>query len=444
MRRWSDQAREDVRAILQAALWAASPQPLMRALRREDGDLVLPDGGRVRLDGRKVRVAAVGKAAGGMAAHAQPWGPLAEVVVVAPHAVDVPGFESLVGSHPTPSEASVRAGRRIVELAHATGPDDLVVLLLSGGASAMAEMPLVPLADLVRTTDLLLRSDAPIAEVNCVRRHLSGLKGGNLARECLGELLVLAISDVEPGDLASLGSGPASADPTTFADALDVLRRRGLLEAVPPSVRELLEEGAMHHIAETLKPGDPALERVRTVVLADNVTAMRAAGHEADRRGYHVSLLPGFLRGEARERGRELAELAREMAASGDARPLCLVVGGETVVRVEGSGRGGRNQEVALAAVDGLSALDAVLATFGTDGVDGPTDAAGAVVDGDTRARAEVLGLDAASHLMENDSHPYFEALDDLVRTGPTGTNVRDLAVLLVKPSRRVDVAAPP
>ena len=432
VRRWVDRAREDVRRMLQAALLSVSPQPLLREVRREGEDLVLPGRHRVRLGGRKVRLAAVGKAAGGMAAHAQPWGPFAEAVAVAPYAVDIPGFECHVGSHPVPSEASVRAGERVLRLAHETGPDDLLVVLLSGGASAMVEVPLVPLADLVRTTDLLLRSDAPIGEVNCVRRHLSGLKGGNLARECLGEVLVLAISDVEPRDLAALGSGPASADPSTFQEALDVLRRRGLLEAVPPSVRERLEEGALHHLPETVKPGDPALARVRYVVLADNDTALRAAAGEAARLGYEARVLSGFLLGEARERGRELAELARALAAQ-RGPPVAVVAGGETVVRVEGAGRGGRNQEVALAAVDGLSALDAVLATLGTDGVDGPTDAAGAVVDGGTRARAEARGLDAQSHLAENDSYPYFEALDDLVRTGPTGTNVRDVAVLLVR-----------
>jgi glycerate-2-kinase len=296
----------------------------------------------------------------------------------------------------------------------------------------MMEVPLVPLPDLVRATALLLRSGAPIQEVNAVRRHLSAIKGGGLARECLGEVLVLAISDVPPRDLADLGSGPASADPTTHAEAQAILARRGLLEAVPPSVRARLEEGAAHHVPETVKPGDPALERVRVVVLADNDTALRAAATQAARLGYRTRILGGFLQGEARERGRELADLARGLAADRDG-PWALVAGGETVVRVEGAGKGGRNQEVALAAVDGLSAQDAVLATFGTDGVDGPTDAAGAIVDGRTRARAEALGLDAGTHLLENDAYAYFDALEDLVRTGPTGTNVRDVAVLLVR-----------
>lgn len=432
MRRWADEGREHVRAILQAALNAVQPQPLMRQFRRDGDDLVCPGGSRVRLAGRRVRVVAIGKAAGMMAAHAQPWGPLDEVVVSAPYKVDVPGFEAYVGGHPVPDAQSVAAGERALHLAEATGPDDLLVILLSGGASAMAEAPAVPLDDLQRTSRLLLASGAPIEETNCVRRHLSRLKGGRLLQACRGEVLLLAVSDVPPGDMASLGSGPASADGTTHADALCVLRDRGLLDLVPASVRAHLEAGAEGRAPETLKPGDPALARVRPYVLADNDTALRAGAVAAARLGYDARILSGFLRHEARLDGRELARMARGLAQD-VGRPLALLAGGETVVRVVGSGKGGRNQEVALAAVDGLSAHDAVLACFATDGIDGPTDAAGAIVDGYTRTRAEALGLDAETHLQENDAYRYFDALDDLVRTGPTGTNVRDIAVLLVR-----------
>lgn len=427
MRSWRDEAREHARAILQAALESVQPQPLMRRLRREGDDLVLPDGARTRLAGRRVRVVALGKAAGMMSAHAQPWGPLAEVVVSAPYRVDIPGFEAHVGGHPLPDEESVRAGERALELAAATGPDDLLVVLLSGGASAMAEAPSIPLADLRRVNELLLRSGAPIHEVNVVRRHLSRLKGGGLARACRGEILLLAISDAD--DLATLGSGPASADASTFRDALDVLARRGLLDAAPASAREHLRAGAAGAREETLKPGDARLAKTRAFVLADNDTALRGASIAAARLGYDVRILSGFLRGEARERGRDLAQLAREPGAA----RLAVIAGGETVVRVEGRGRGGRSQELALAAVDALSARDAVLAAFGTDGIDGPTDAAGAIADGLTRARGDALGLDPHACLLENDAYAYFDALDDLIRTGPTGTNARDVAVLLLR-----------
>jgi len=416
MRSWRDEAREHARAILQAALQAAQPQVAMRRIRRAGDGLVLPDGSRVRLAGRAVRVVALGKAAGLMSAHAQPWGPFVEVVVSAPYKVDIPGFEAYVGSHPLPDEESVRAGERALDLARATGPDDLLIVLLSGGASAMAEAPDVPLADLRRASDLLLRSGAPIETLNLVRRHASRLKDGGLARACRGELLVLAVSDVD--DPATLASGPAHADGTSAQDALDALRRLGLLEAMPATLRE--------HLAAA-PPRAPLARTPRMHVLADTTTALDAAAQAAQDLGYATRVLPGWLKGEARERGRELGEQARAMA------PGALLVGGETTVHVVGHGKGGRNQEVALAAVDSLSGRDAILATFGTDGVDGPTDAAGAIVDGLTRARADALGLDGAAMLAENDSYHHFDALDDLVRTGPTGTNVRDIAVLLVK-----------
>lgn len=419
MRTWRDDAREHARTILQAALQAVSPQVAMRQVRRDGDALLLPDGARVLLS-RKVRVVAIGKAAGMMSAHAQPWGPLAEVIVSAPYKVDIPGFGSFVGGHPLPDEESVRAGERALELAAATEPGELLLVLLSGGASAMAEAPAVPLADLRRANEILLASGAPIDEVNAVRRHLSRLKNGGLARACRGELLTLAISDVD--DAATLGSGPTLADGSTPADARALLDARGVWDAMPASVRDhLASPGPRPQVA------GPTPSRVH--VLADNTTALRAAANAAQRLGYDVRALPGFLRGEARERGRDLGALARARFG----RPTAIVVGGETTVHVVGHGKGGRNQEVALAAVDAVSGRDALLAAFGTDGVDGPTDAAGAIVDGMTRARADALGLDAHAALAENDAYRYFEPLEDLIRTGPTGTNVRDLAVVLVR-----------
>ncbi|HUR68580.1 MAG TPA: DUF4147 domain-containing protein [Candidatus Thermoplasmatota archaeon] len=416
MRTWRDEAREHARTILQAALNAVQPQVVMRQVALAEGALHLPDGHRARLAGRTVRVAAMGKAAGMMAAHAQPWGPLHEVVVCAPYAVDIPGFESYVGGHPFPTDESVRAGERILQLARATAPDDLLIVLLSGGASAMCEAPMVPLADLRRATGALLASGAPIDEVNLLRRHLSWLKNGGLARECRGEVLVLAVSDVD--EPATLASGPTLADGSSPQQALAMLERRGLAEAMPSSVLDMLA-----------RPALPAPARPAPVhVLADTSTAVRAATAAAQALGYAPRGMPRWLAGEARERGAEIGALARTLPAR-----TAVVAGGETTVHVVGEGRGGRNQELALAAVDALSGRDALLAAFATDGVDGPTDAAGAIVDGLTRARADALGLDAHAALAENDSYAYFEALEDLIRTGPTGTNVRDLVVLLVE-----------
>lgn len=432
MLRWSDVARDHVRAILQSVLDAASPQALMRQARVEAGDLVLPGGWRTRFDGREVRLLAMGKAAGGMAAHAQRWGKFAEAVVVAPHDAQIPGMQCLVGDHPVPTAGSVTAGERALALARATPKDGLLVVLLSGGASALVEAPAVPLADMTRATELLLRSDAPIEDLNTVRRHLSRIKGGRLAAACAGEVVLLAISDVAGGRLEALASGPVSPDPTSFEDALAALAKRGLLDAVPPSVRAHLEGGARGEVADTPKPGDPVFDRVHAQVLADNDTAVRAGAATAARLGYETRALLGWLQGSARERGRELGAVARA-ASREEGPPLAVIAGGETVVRVVGGGKGGRNQECALAAVDALSAEDAVIACFGTDGIDGPTDAAGAIADGLTLARAHALGLDVQASLAENDAYPFFEALQDLVRTGPTGTNVRDVAVLLVR-----------
>lgn len=426
MRTWRDEAREHARHILTRMLLEVNPQTLLRRRVQFDGrTLHLPNGARADLrPAGKLRLLAIGKAAGGLAAHAQPWGPFHEAVCIAPHDAGIPGFECLIGDHPEPTKRSVIAGERALQLAAATGPDDVLLVLLSGGASALAEAPAVPLDDLCRTTWLLLRSGASIHEVNTVRRHLSRLKGGGLLRAARGRVILLALSDVARDDIATIGSGPASADPTTFADALDVLETHGLTEAVPPSVIEHLDAGKL----DTLKPGDPALTRLTACVLAGNEDALRAGARAAEELGYSTRVLPEWLAGEARERGRDLASMGRDISG-----PMAILVGGETTVRVIGMGDGGRNQEVALAAVDGLSGRDAVLASFGTDGIDGPTDAAGAIVDGHTRARAEALGLDAEAHLVENDAYAYFNALEDLIRTGPTGTNVRDVAVLLLR-----------
>ena len=432
MHAWTDDARDHARAILQAALEAVTPKVLMRPLRVEDGHLVLPGGRRVRVEGRTVRLVAVGKAAGGMAAQAQRWGKYAEALVIAPFDAGIPEYECLVGDHPVPTARSVKAAERALDVARACGPDDLLLLLLSGGASAMMEAPAVPLADLQRATDLLLRAGADVRDLNCVRRHLSRVKGGRLAQACRGETLVLAISDVPGEDLAALGSGPAAADPTTYADALEVLAMRGVLDAVPPSVREHLEAGAKGQRPESLKPGAPELDRVTSVVLADNDTALRGGAQAAAKLGYETRVLFGFLRGEARDRGRQLAMLARDLAKH-PGKPVAVLAGGETTVHVTGEGRGGRNQEVALAAVEGISALDALVACMGTDGIDGPTDAAGALADGRTLARARQAKLDPAAHLAENDAYDFFNGLDDLIRTGPTGTNARDVALLLVR-----------
>lgn len=436
--------RDDALAIFRAALRAVDPEAAVlrhlsvRGNTLRVGDEVVP------LDGvEHVWVVAFGKASVPMArAVAKCLGErISGGLVVAPHGSAQPlgRLEVAEASHPLPGPDGEAAARRLVELLRGAGERDLVVCLVSGGGSALLPLPAegLTLQDKVSTTDLLLRSGAAIAEVNTVRKHLSALKGGWMARAAYpAHVVALVVSDVVGDRLDAIASGPLSPDPTTYADALAVLARYGLLHRVPGRVREHLERGAAGELPETPKPGDPVFERVTVRVVASVAHAVEAAAGEAARRGYQVAVLTASLEGEAREVGRVTAALAREEVQRDRPvpRPACLLLGGETTVTVQGTGRGGRNQELALAAALGVEGLEGVLvAAFATDGRDGPTDAAGAFADGETASRARAAGLDPRRHLAENDSYTFFHALGDLIRTGPTGTNVNDLVLVLVR-----------
>jgi hydroxypyruvate reductase len=391
--------------------------------------------------GRLVLVAA-GKAAGAMAAEAEAilGRRLAESVAIATSAgARLARTRLLVAGHPVPDARGLRAAEDVERLARGLRAGDALILLLSGGASALLPAPAegLSLEDKARTTRLLLSAGAPIAEMNAVRKHLSRLKGGGLSRAAApARVLTLALSDVVGDDPATIASGPTAADPTTFADAVAILRARGIWSAVPAAVRRRLESGAEGRISETPKPGDPLFARSRLRVIGGNRQSVEAAAREARRLGFRTLVLTSRLEGEAREVGRVLTAILRECVASGrPARtPVCLVAGGETTVTVTGSGRGGRNQELALSAVEPLAGFPApaLLASLATDGVDGMSDAAGALADESSDARARGLGLaPAAAFLAANDSNGYFAALGDLIVTGPTGTNVADVTVLL-------------
>jgi hydroxypyruvate reductase len=316
-----------------------------------------------------------------------------------------------------------------------------VLCLLSGGGSALLPLPRegLSLEDMAETTNLLLRSGADIVEMNTVRRHLSAIAGGQLARAAApARVVTLAISDVVGSPPEAMASGPTVPDPSTFADALAVLDRYGIAARVPAAARGVLERGCLGAIADTPKPGDAAFPDGAMTIIADNLTAARAAAEAARAAGFHTLLLTTYLEGEARHAGRILAGITRQVATTGDpaARPACVVCGGETTVTVTGDGRGGRNQELALAGAAALEGLhDVLLVGFATDGRDGPTDAAGAAVDGTTVARARRAGFDPACHLRENNAYPLLDAIGDLIRTGPTGTNVADLVLILCGPA---------
>ncbi len=338
--------------------------------------------------------------------------------------------------HPLPDERGVAATQRIADLLADTTTRDLVLVLISGGGSALLTLPApgVSLADLEALTSALLNCGASINEINCLRKHLDLVKGGGLAR--LAEpatVLTLILSDVVGSPLDVIASGPTVPDSTSFADAYRVLERYDLVNHVPPSVVERLQAGIRGEIADTPGLDDPVFARVQNVLVGNNPQAATAALLAARSEGFTPLLLTTFAQGEARIVGRLLAAIGREVAATNQPvhRPACIIMGGETTVTLRGHGMGGRNQELALAAVRDLAGLpDVALITLATDGGDGPTDAAGAVVTGETLARAHALGLDPDAALANNDAYPFFAALDDLLRPGPTETNVNDLAFL--------------
>lgn len=347
------------------------------------------------------------------------------------HTLPLPGIAVHEASHPLPDARGIAGAEAALRLAANADASDLVLCLLSGGASALwpAPPPGVTLEDLRTTTDALLRAGAPIRELNAVRKHLSRIAGGQLARAAYpARVLTLAISDVVGSPPDVIGSGPTVPDPTTYRDALEALARRGV--AVPPSVQTQLEAGAAGEHPETPKPGDPVFGRTEWHLVASVADALQGATEEATRLGYPAAIVTDRMEGEARQVGREIAGLARSARP-----PAALLLGGETTVTVRGDGYGGRNQELALAAAIALEGVPNVLvAALGTDGTDGPTDAAGAVVDGATVARGRARGLDARNHLHRNDAYPFLEATGDLLLTGPTGTNVADLVLILVGP----------
>ncbi len=339
-------------------------------------------------------------------------------------------------SHPVPDAAGVEATRAIVEVLEDADKDDLVICVISGGGSALLTLPAddITLEDLRQTTDALLRSGASINEINVARKHLDTVKGGGLARLAApARMIALVLSDVVGNPLDAIASGPTVPDTSTWAEAAAVLDRFELWDRVPAAVAERLRAGLGGRLPETPKPGDPLFERTQTVVVGSNLVACAAAAAAAAQLGLHSLVLTTFVEGEAREVGRVLAGVLREVDASAHplARPCCIVAGGETTVTVRGQGLGGRNQELCLSAAYGLRGLNDVLfASIGTDGNDGPTDAAGAFVDGTTLDRAAALSLEPARYLANNDSYTFFDRLGDLIRTGPTNTNVNDLYLL--------------
>jgi len=332
-------------------------------------------------------------------------------------------------THPLPSEKGVRGVERMLELVASPTVDTLVICLISGGGSALMPSPReeISLTEKVRVTDLLLKAGATIRELNVVRKHLSGMKGGLLAKRLYpSTVIALVVSDVIGDPLDSIASGPLSPDPSTFRDALNVLKKYGLENKVPEGVLSILREGEAGKVPETPKPGDICFKRVHHFIIGNNRIACLGACERLKSARKNPMVLTSRLEGEARLVGEVFATIAGDSGGVG--RPDSFVAGGETTVTVRGSGMGGRNQEAALAALRKIGGTPKIALAFaGSDGLDGPTDAAGAMVDGSTIDTVRSLGLDAVEYLARNDSYNFFRQTGDLIRTGPTGTNVNDV-----------------
>ena len=427
--------------LLTAGLRAVDPAEALRRSIRKSGAVLRV--GQRRYDLRKHRrviVVGAGKASASMAQALE--GRLGSrvhaglVVVKYGHAAPTKTIQVVEAGHPIPDRAGQQAATRILALVGDLSSQDLLIVLISGGASSLLPSPFpgLTLTDKQKTTHLLLRCGATIQEMNTVRKHLSALKGGRLAAATAATVLCLILSDVIGNDVGAIGSGPTAPDPTTYADACGILHRYRLWSKVPPHVRLHLARGVRGRATETPKPGAALFRRVHHQIIGDNAAAVEAVASAARRSGLHALVLSTSLVGEARAAATAFGAMAREVVASDRPvrRPACLIAGGELTVTVRGKGRGGRAQEFVLATALETAALDKVwVAAFGTDGTDGPTPVAGAVADGATLRRARRLGLDPREVLDRNDTYPFFKRLGGHIATGPTRTNVNDLHLLL-------------
>ena len=412
-----------------------------RAILRNGEALVI---GRRRYDLRRyerVVVVGAGKATASMArAVEQRLGPRRHggfVVVKHGHVVPTRRIVVAEAGHPVPDRSGQRAAARLCDMAAELGRRDLLIVLLSGGASSLLPAPVagVTLADKQRTTQELLRCGASIREINTVRKHLSRIKGGRLAELTEATVVTLILSDVLGDDLSAIASGPTVPDPTTYQDAVAIAKRHRIWRALPQRVRQHLNRGCQGFASETPKPGSSLFRRVHHHIVGNNAAAVTAVTSAAREAGLRTIVHTPALTGVARNEGQRFGALARNIVREGKPlqRPCCVVAGGETTVTVTGKGTGGRAQEFAAAAALEIAGLAKVwVVAIGTDGTDGPTDAAGAVVDGDTVARAQRLSVDLKGALKRHNTYPALKRLHQLIITGPTGTNVNDLYLLLV------------
>jgi glycerate 2-kinase len=435
---------EDARAVFEAGLAAADARKAVERVVSitERGELVVGPLSRRLEDIENIYVVGAGKAAWPMASALEDIiGPRisgGDVTTKCSHGGPLRFVSISEAGHPVPDEAGVSGAKTILGTAEAAGPDDLVVCLVSGGGSSLMPLPVanVTLEDKQLLTKKLLECGATIHEINALRKHLSAVKGGRLAAAAAPATVVsLILSDVTGDDLDVIASGPTVPDRSTFEDCLAVLDAYGIRNEIPPSVLAYLERGSRGEEEETPKPGNPAFSNTHTLIIGSASLSVEAARREAVARGYNTVVLSSSMEGEAREAAKIYAAVAREILHSGNpaAPPACVISGGETTVTIRGKGRGGRNQEFALAAALAIEGMDGIVVlSGGTDGTDGPTNAAGAVVDGGTVERGRRRGRKAFDYLKRNDSYRFFEGTGEHLITGPTLTNVMDLYIMTV------------
>jgi len=436
-------ARKDALTIFRAGVKAVDPVHAIKTRVKLDGTRLIAGEKAYDLpDFDQVSVIGAGKASAAMArAMEEILGERLDsglVITKYDHAVSLDKVQIIEAGHPVPDEAGFRGTRKIVQILERTDGKDLIFFLISGGGSALLPYPQegLTLEDKQEVTKILLDAGANIHEINALRKHLSRVKGGRLARLAYPSTLVsLILSDVIGNDLDSIASGPTVPDHSTFEDCLNIMDKYKIFDRIPSAAAEIFKKGVRGELEETPKPGDPVFERTQNLIIGSSIMAVEAAAKKAAQLGFNTLILSTFIEGETRDVAGVHAAIAKEILSSGNPlkRPACVISGGETTVTIRGKGKGGRNQEFSLAAaidIDGLE--NVVLLSAGTDGTDGPTDAAGATADGTTVSRARKLGLNPDRYLHENDSFHFFEALNDLIITGPTFTNVMDLRIVLV------------
>jgi hydroxypyruvate reductase len=437
------QLRAHAREIFAAGVKAADPfNAINKHLRRAGERLEIAEACYQLSRINRVFVAGCGKAGARMAQALE--GLVGDritdgiVVVKYGHGLPLRSIKVVEAGHPIPDAAGAAGAQRVMNVVQSAQEDDLILFLISGGGSALLPVPAdkVTLADKQATTEILLQSGAAIREINAVRKHISKVKGGRLAKLARpARVASLILSDVVGDSLETIASGPTVADPTTYLECLEIIRRYNLSERIPVSVLQTLGRGASGEIEETPKPGDRLFGRVQNIIVGNNRLALEAARRQAEALGYHTVILSDRVQGESRAVAVSHAAVVKRIAQANEPlpRPACVISGGETTVTIRGGGLGGRNQEFALATAIEIEGLDGVVVlSGGSDGTDGPTEAAGAVIDGLTVERGRRRGLSAAQFLARNDSYDFLQATGDLLITGPTLTNVMDLRVMLV------------